>query len=444
MNESARLAPENPDGSFTVDLVVTGIGQLCTVHDPGLDDRDGAGPRRREGMSNLGIFTGAALAVGGGKIIACGPEVEVLSALFGGAEIPAGVEVVDAMGCSVIPGFVDPHTHTVFGRTRQDEYERRIQGETYLEIAAAGGGIHASVADLRERSEKDLAELAAVRLREMLAHGTTTVEIKSGYGLSPESELKMLRAAATAAGEIGIRSVRTCLAAHEVPAEYREKRQEYVRLITEEILPAVVRDGLAERCDIFCEPSVFGLEESLIILTRARDLGMSLTVHADELEPMGGAVLAARLGAHSADHLIMIDDKGRQALAGSATVAVMLPGTVFTLGLKHYAPGRGMIDQGCAVALASDFNPGSCPILSVPLIMAIACTQMRLTPAESLVGATLNAAWALGRAADVGSLAPGKYADFIILDGPDYRLVPYRAGHNPVAEVFLGGKKINP
>ncbi len=444
MIDSVRMTPGARDGSFAVDLVVTGIGQLCTVHEPDLDDQDESGPRRREGMSRLGIFEGAALAVGGGKILACGPEAEVMAALFEGSAVPSTVEVMDARGRSVIPGFVDPHTHTVFGRTRQDEYERRIKGETYLEIAAAGGGIHASVGDLRERSEEELADLASVRLREMVAHGTTTVEIKSGYGLSLEAETKMLRAAATAAGKVGIRSVRTCLAAHEVPREFRENRKEYVRLITEEILPVVARERLAERCDVFCEPSVFGLEESLVILTRARDLGLSLTVHADELEPMGGAILAARLGADSADHLIMIDEEGRRALAGSKTVAVMLPGTVFTLGLKHYAPGRGMIDQGCAVALASDFNPGSCPILSIPLIMAIACTQMRMTPAESLVGATLNAAWALGRASEVGSLAPGKNADFIILDGPDYRLVPYRAGHNPVDAVFLGGKKINP
>jgi imidazolonepropionase len=254
----------------------------------------------------------------------------------------------------------------------------------------------------------------------------------------------MLRVATDAAREAGIRVVRTCLAAHEVPAEYRDRRAEYVKLVTEVILPQVARQGLAERCDVFCEPSVFGLEDSLIILTRARDLGLSLTVHADELEPLGGAVLAARLGADSADHLIMIDAQGRQALAGSDTVAVMLPGTVFTLGLDRYAPGRAMIDEGCALALASDFNPGSCPILALPLIMAIACTQMRLTPAESLVGTTLNAAWALGLAAEVGSLAPGKSADFLILDGPDFRLVPYRAGHNPVTSVFLGGRKINP
>ena len=395
-------------------------------------------------MSELGIYHDAVLAVTDGRILVCGGAEEVTTALFGGPDVPSGISTISAGGMAVIPGFVDPHTHTVFGKTRQDEYERRIRGETYLEIAAAGGGIHSSVADLRVRGEEELVELTVARLREMLTFGTTTVEIKSGYGLNLESELKMLRAARAAADTVGIRSVRTCLAAHEVPAEYRDDRQAYVRLVTEEILPEVAREKLADRCDVFCEPSVFGLEESLIILTRARDLGLSMTVHADELEPMGGAILAARLGADSADHLIMIDEKGREALAGSATVAVMLPGTVFSLGLDHYAPGRGMIDQGCAVALASDFNPGSSPICSMPLIMSIACTQMRLTPAESLVGATLNAAWALGKAADVGSLAPGKMADFLVLDGPDYRLVPYRAGHNPIGSVFLGGQKINP
>ena len=212
-----------------------------------------------------------------------------------------------------------------------------------------------------------------------------------------------------------------------------------MRLVCEDILPQVARDGLAQRCDVFCEPTVFNLEETVIILSRARDLGLRLTVHADELEAFGGAVVAARMGADSADHLIMIDEAGREALAGSDTVATLLPGTVFTLGLKSYAPARGMVDQGCAVALASDFNPGSCPILSMPLIMAIACTQMRLTPAEALVASTLNSAWALGLQDEVGSLAPGKRADLVVLDGPDYRLIPYRAGHNPVASVIREG-----
>jgi imidazolonepropionase len=441
MTASARFTPAALAGGAPIDFLVTDIAQLCTVDNPDLDAK---GPRRREGMTDAGLVTDAVLAVGDGRIQGYGPRSEVLGRLFADGRIPAGVPTVDAGGRAVVPGFVDPHTHAVFGRTRQDEYERRIRGETYLQIAAAGGGIHASVADLRERSEEELVELTVPRLQEMLAHGTTTVEIKSGYGLSLDDELKMLRAARTAADRVGIGSVLTCLAAHEIPREYREKRQDYVRLITEEILVAVARGGLAERCDVFCEPSVFGLEESLVILSRARDLGLALTVHADELESFGGAVLAARLGAASADHLIRIDAEGIRALAGSQTVAVMLPGTVFTLGLDHYAPGRGMIEQGCALALASDFNPGSSPILSIPLIMSIACSQMRLLPAECLVAATLNAAWALGRQDEVGSLSPGKWADFLILDDNDYRVIPYRAGHNPVRSTFVKGHEISP
>jgi imidazolonepropionase len=347
-------------------------------------------------------------------------------------------------GCAVIPGFVDPHTHAVFGRTRQDEYERRIRGETYLQIAAAGGGIHASVRDLRERSEAELIQLTLPRLAEMLAHGTTTVEIKSGYGLSLRDEMKMLRAGRHAAATVGLSAIMTCLAAHEIPAEYRERRADYVALVTEDVLPRVFAEGLATRCDVFCEPSVFDLAETELILSRALDLGFDVTVHADELEPFGGAALAARLGARSADHLIMIDEAGRSALAASDTVAVLLPGTVFTLGLQHYAPARELIAAGVAVALASDFNPGSSPILSQPLIQAIACTQMRLTPAEALVATTLNAAWALGMQEEVGSLAPGKQADFLVLDGSDFRLIPYQAGHNPIARVFQNGLQAVP
>ncbi len=424
------------DGDKQATLLVRNIGQLCT-----LDSGDNLGPRRKDEMTQLGIFEDAALVVSGDEIAATGPEVELMARLFPDGP-PVALQVVDAGGKAVIPGFVDPHTHTVFGKTRQDEYERRLRGETYLEISAAGGGIHSSVRDLRERSETELVELATVRLREMLALGTTTVEIKSGYGLTLEDELKMLRAAKTAAEEVGLRSVRTCLAAHEIPHEYKDRRRDYVNLVTDEILVRVKAEGLAQRCDVFCEPTVFDLEETLIILSRARDLGLGLTVHADELVPFGGALLAARMGADSADHLIKIDEKGRRALAASNTIAVMLPGTVFSLGLKAYAPGRDMIDQGCALALASDFNPGSCPINSMPLVMAIACTQMRLLPSEGLVASTLNAAWALGLSAEVGSLVPGKKADFLILDGDDYRLIPYRAGHNPVESVFLGGLRI--
>ncbi|MEZ4388357.1 MAG: imidazolonepropionase [Candidatus Krumholzibacteriia bacterium] len=421
------------------DLLIVNIGQLCTVHDPVVD---AAGPRRGPDLARIGAVAGAALAVRDGRVLACGPEAAVVAQTCGRDGPGRATTVVDAGGRAVTPGWVDPHTHAVFGRTRQDEYERRLRGETYLQIAAAGGGIRASVRDLRERDHDDLLELACARLSRLLDDGTTTVEIKSGYGLSPASEVKMLEVAREAARLVGVRAVLTCLAAHEVPDEYRDRRGEYIDQVCDEVLPRVAGDGLAERCDVFCEPSVFGLAESERILQRARDLGLRLCVHADELEPMGGAVLAARLGADSADHLIAIDAAGIAALAASRTVATLLPGTVFTLGLRHYAPARAMIDAGCAVALASDFNPGSCPIGSVPLIQSIACSQMRLLPSEALVGCTLNAAWALGLADEVGSLAPGKAADFLLLTGDDHRLVPYHGGGHAVAQVYVGGRRV--
>lgn len=420
---------------IAADMVVDHVGQLCTLHDPELV----AGPRRGDGMASLGIVTDGALVIRDGRVLDCGPRDRVLT----DAIVGSSTELVDAEGACVVPGWVDPHTHAVYGRTRQDEYERRIRGETYLEIAAAGGGIHASVADLRTRSQDDLIALTVKRLLELRSFGTTTIEIKSGYGLSFEDEVKMLRAARIASRVADMGAVLTCLAAHELPGEYRDRRGEYVALICEEILPTVAAEHLAERLDVFCEPTVFDLEETETILRTGLDLGLRACVHADELASFGGAALAARLGADSADHLIRIDADGISALAASDTVAVLLPGTVFTLGLQKYAPARELIAAGCAVALATDYNPGSSPVPSMPLIQSIACTQMRMSPAEALVAATLNAAWALGRAHDVGSLAPGKQADFLILDADDYRLVAYHAGRNPVAAVYREGRRLN-
>jgi imidazolonepropionase len=432
MNERPSLQRIDPERLREgVDLLVVGVGQLCTLDGPAA-----TGPRRGAALDDVGLVTDAALAVRHGVVVAYGPEAAVRAACG-----PVG-EQLDAQGCCVTPGYVDPHTHAVFGRTRQDEYERRNRGETYLEIAAAGGGIHNSVADLRRRDPADLLDLTVTRLRELLRFGTTTLEIKSGYGLTLDDELKMLRVAGQAAAIVGQRVVRTCLAAHEVPREYRERRADYVRLVCEEILPRVAAEGLADRLDVFCEPTVFDLDETETLLRRGLELGLRATVHADELEPFGGAALAARLGADSADHLIEIDRAGIEALAASDTVAVLLPGTVFTLGLRDYAPARELIGAGAAVALASDFNPGSCPIASLPLIQAIACTQMKLSPAEALSGVTINAAHALGVADQVGSLAPGKRADFLLLDVEDYRLVPYHAGRNPVRAVYRDGRRL--
>lgn len=422
------MSPHRP----VADLIIDRVGQLCTLHAPELD---AAGPRRGAGMDRVDAVADGAVAVAAGRILACGPRDQVLASVAAGPD----TRELDAAGACVVPGWVDPHTHAVYGRTRQDEYERRNRGETYLEIAAAGGGIHASVRDLRGRTEAELTELAVKRLGELAALGTTTVEIKSGYGLSFEDELKMLRVARAAADRVGLNAVLTCLAAHEVPQEYRQRRAEYVALVVDEILPRVAAEGLAARLDVFCEPTVFDLAETEAILRRGQELGLRACVHADELEPFGGAALAARLGADSADHLIEIDRAGIEALAASRTVAVLLPATVFTLGLKAYAPARAMIEAGCAVALATDYNPGSSPVPSMPLVQSIACCQMKLSPAEALVGSTLNAAWALGLAGEVGSLAPGKRADLLVLDADDHRLVPYHAGRNPVAAVVRGG-----
>ncbi len=422
------------------DLVVENIGQLIT-----LDFADGAGisgPLRGQDLDRSEAVSDGILVCGQGVVIATGPRKEVRLELQRLGVSIDSIERVDAEGKAVIPGFVDPHTHLVFGRTRQDEYERRIRGESYLEIAAAGGGIMSSVGDMRQRSESELLALGSRRVREMMSTGTLTVEVKSGYGLDLTNELKMLRVARQIGHDTGVRLVATCLAAHEYPVEYRERHSEYVDLVMNEILPEVAENSLATRADVFCEPTVFDLQDTRAILECARDLGLDLTVHADELEAFGGAALAAELNARSADHLIRIDSTGIAALAASSTVAVLLPGTVFSLGLETYAPARDMIAAGCALALASDFNPGSSPISSMPLIQSIACTQMRLTPAESLAGATLNAAWALGLQEITGSLSPGKSADFLVLDCDDFRLISYHAGHNPVVAAFLRGLKI--
>lgn len=424
-----------------LDLLLVDIAQICTVHDPRVD---ALGPRRRADLASIGVFDNAALAVKDGLVAAVGPETEVREVLGLALEgpLPASLPAVSAAGRAVVPGYVDPHTHAVFGRTRQDEYERRLRGESYLEIAAAGGGIRASVRDLRGRGEDDLVQLSIPRLRRLQRGGTTTIEIKSGYGLSLADELKMLRVARRAADALGLRAVLTCLAAHEIPDEYRGRRGDYVSLICNEVLPAVVAEGLATRCDVFCEPTVFELAETERILRCAMDLGLRCTVHADELEPFGGTQLAARLGADSADHLVRIDDEGIDALARSNTIGTLLPATVFTLGLPHHAPARRMIDNGCAIALATDFNPGSSPIGSVPLVQSIACNQMRLSPGEALVATTLNAAWALGLADSVGSLAAGKAADFLVLRGDDHRLVPYHGGVDMVSAVYQAGRRV--
>jgi imidazolonepropionase len=392
------------------------------------------GPQRGTALGRLQRVEHAALVARQGVVVDWGPEREVLARV---ERLPGCVEV-DAEGGSVIPGFVDPHTHALFGCARPAEFAARIEGKSYIEIAAAGGGIHASVRDLRARSEDDLVALAVPRLWRMLEHGTTTVEIKSGYGLSVEDELKSLRAIRRAADQVPMRVVVTFLGAHEIPLEFRARRDDYVALVIDEMLPQA--GPLATFNDVFCEPSVFTLAESERVLQAGRRYGLAPKLHADELESYGGTELACRLGAVSADHLIRVSERGVAALGDSDTVAVLLPGTSFGLALRDYAPARELIGAGAIVALATDFNPGSSHCPSMQAIWSLACSMMRLTPDEALAACTLNAAFAVGLGNRVGSLEPGRQCDVVVTVGDDYREVPYHFGVNNARLVVCGGR----
>ena len=348
-------------------------------------------------------------------------------------QIDDQMPVVDAAGGVLLPGFVDAHTHAVFAGTRVEEYERRALGETYEEIAAAGGGIRSTVEKTRETSEGNLLEVSRRYANWFTRCGTTTVEAKSGYGLTTESELKILRVIR----DLGY--VPTFLGAHEIPDEFRDSPDGYVDLVIKEMLPAVVEQELAEYCDVFCERNVFSIEQSRAILTRARELGLGLRIHADQLSRNGGAELAAQLGAATADHLEQTDTHGIEALAAKHVQPVLLPASVYTMGLDRFAPARQMIEAGLAVILATDFNPGSSPTASMPFVLSLACTHMRMTPAEAITAATINAAYSLGRGDQIGSLVPGKRADFVVYDCEDYREIPYFAGVELASSVYIGG-----
>jgi imidazolonepropionase len=323
---------------------------------------------------------------------------------------------------------VDAHTHAVFGRARLEDQARRARGEDYSAIAAAGGGILTSVADFRTRGEEELVALTRTRLAHIARLGTTTVEIKSGYGLAVEHELKALRVVCRLAAELPLTLVPTFLGAHEVPAEYRSRRDAYVRLVIEEMIPQVAGQRLAAFCDVFCEPGVFGLDETAAILAAARRHGLLAKLHADELDHSGGAELAARLGATSADHLGAISPRGIEALAASDTVAVLLPGTLAFLGNRRQAPARELVDGGAVVAVATDFNPGSSPTGNLPLVLALAVSQARLQPEEAFLAATVNAACALGLGGEKGRLFQGGPADVVVWNCRDVRELCYWYG----------------
>ncbi|HEY3288146.1 MAG TPA: imidazolonepropionase [Gemmatimonadaceae bacterium] len=383
-------------------------------------------PRARRGaeMQGMEVLTGAALVVEGERIVAVGPRETVCAA-------HPQAQVVDCGGRVLMPGLVDSHTHGIFGKPRHEEQELRAAGVGYMEIARRGGGIHSSVRDLRARSEDDLLALALPRLQRLMAHGTTTLEVKSGYGLTVEDELKSLRVIRRLQRALPIRLVPTFLGAHEIPLEYRaapRTRAEYVALIVDEMLPRVATERLADFADIFCEPGVYTTDEARHILGAARQHGLQLKLHADELETAGAAELAAEIGATSADHLAAVSDGGIAALAASGTVATLLPGTMLFLGRPRQAPARTLIDAGARVALASDFNPGTSPTVNFPLVLALAVSQLRMSVSEAILAATVNGAAAVGLAADTGQLAPGFAADLALFDIEDVRELPYWYG----------------
>ena len=392
--------------------------------------------RRGREMQDAGVMADAAVAIDGESIIAVGRQEDIRRQFDGATEI-------DCDGRVLSPGLVDSHTHAIFGRPRYEEQEQRAAGIGYMEIARRGGGIHSSVADLRRRTEDELYALARARILKLASFGSTTIEVKSGYGLSLDDELKSLRVVARLASDLPVRLVPTWLGAHEIPVEYRSRdsgRRDYVRLLLDEILPAVATEKLARFADVFCEPGVFTLEETRTILTASRSAGLGIKLHADELEPHGAAELAAELGAVSADHLAAVSEKGIAALAAASTVATLLPGTMLFLGRHRQAPARALIDGGAAVSLATDFNPGTSPTFNFPLIMTLGVSQLRMTVAEVFLAATVNGAAALGLAESVGQLAPGWSADLALWDAADIREIPYWYGDRRCMGTWVKGK----
>jgi imidazolonepropionase len=402
-----------------------------------------AGPARaRKGseMRDAGILHNTAVGVADRRIAMIGTASDLRNAF-------TDAEVVDCHGGVLTPGLVDSHTHAVFGKPRFDEHELRAAGHDYMEIARRGGGIHASVRDFRERSDDELFDLALDRIADLASYGTTTLEIKSGYGLSVDDELKALRVIGRLAERLPLRIVPTWLGAHEIPHEHRgsdASRRQFVELLVDQMLPRVAAQGIASFADVFCEPGVFTLEETRRILEASRAAGLGLKLHADELEPCGGAELAASLSAASADHLAAISERGIQALAASETVATLLPGTMLFLGKTRQAPARALIDAGAAVALATDFNPGTSPTVNFPLMLTLGISQLHMSLAEAFVAATVNGAAALGLAGETGQIAPGFAADLALFAISDARELPYWYGARLCVGTWRAGAPCHP
>jgi imidazolonepropionase len=409
-----------------MNLALINIKQLVTVASNGKRVKVGTE------MRDLGIIENGAVMI----------ENETITWVGRTEDLSIGNEketdVVDCTNKVVLPGFVDSHTHLVFAGSREEEFAMRSAGATYQEIAERGGGILNTVRNVRAASKKELKKHARRHINNMLKQGTTVVEIKSGYGLDMDSEIKMLEAITELGREEVMTVVATFLGAHAIPPEFKENKAEYIRIIKEKMLPYIAERNLAEFCDVFCERGYFDLQETETILTSAKEKGLALKLHAEELSPLGGSELAARMNAISVDHLEHISEQGIKALADSQTVAVLLPGVSFFLN-HQYAPARVMLDAGVPIAIATDFNPGSCMSYNMPLMMTIACTHMKMTPEETIAATTLNAAAAVNRSHEYGSIEPGKKANVVIFDIPDYKFLPYHFGENHVYRTIKHG-----
>ncbi len=412
--------------------LVANCRQLLTCRQP-----DHA-PRTGLAQADIGLIENGAMLISDDRIVWVGVATE-----FERANPDATIaETIDASGKVVTPGLVDPHTHPVFAATREDEFYLRNAGKSYMEIAEAGGGIRNSVRKLRQTPKEQLVANGKRYLDLMLTSGTTTIEAKSGYGLSTESEIKSLEVIRQLNAEHPLDLVPTFLGAHEFPDEYRDNRDGYIDLLVNEMIPEVAKRGLAEFCDIFTEAGVYDIEQSRRVMAAARQHGFGLKFHADELQSVGGAELAAELGAISADHLVHVSEKGIAMMAEAGTVAVLLPATTFFLGHTEYAPARRMIAAGVPVAIATDFNPGSSFTTSLPVAMTIAAIFLKMSAAEILNAVTYNAAYSIGRLDQVGSLEAGKLADFVLWDVDNFQQIPYSFGQNRVSRVYKKGRRV--
>lgn len=412
-----------------IDLLVTNIGQLITM-------RGSQTARSGREMADVGLIENGAVAIKDGVIVAVGPEKMVRQSLASATV----KETVDAEGRLVTPGLIDPHTHLVHAGSREHELSLKLKGVSYLEILAQGGGILSTVRATRQATEEELYQKARKSLNTMLLYGATTVEAKSGYGLTLEDELKQLRVTKRLNDSHPVDLVSTFMGAHAVPTEYQDRPWEYVDRVIKEMLPEVKRQGLAEFCDVFCEQGVFTVEQSRKILQAAKEMQFGLKIHADEIVAIGGAELAGELGCISAEHLLATTDEGLEALLRGGVIAVCLPATSFNLRASKHARAREMIDMGIPVALSTDYNPGSSPTESLQLVMTLACLNLRMTPEEVITAMTINAAHAIGRADAVGSLEVGKKADLVIFDAPNLSYLPYHFGINHVDTVVKNGK----